>query len=90
VRCLLTFLAGLTFDRSIIRGTDYLFRSEEQQHSFNYPMQVGTQSRDTAKKDAQRFDVKVQKDDVSRATGFRPRLISVVSVYRSSFCLRTA
>lgn len=49
---------------SIIRGTDYLFRSEEQQHSFNYPCQIGTNSKDTPAKDGQRFDVQVQKDDI--------------------------
>lgn len=48
----------------IIRGSDYIFRSEEQQHAFNYPVQVGTNSRDTPIKDAQRFNIKVQKDDV--------------------------
>lgn len=51
---------------SIIRGNDYIFRSEEQQHSFNYPVQAGTNSKDTPIKDAQRFNIKVQKDDVSR------------------------
>lgn len=49
---------------SIIRGNDYIFRSEEQQHSFNYPVQAGTNSKDTPIKDAQRFNIKVQKDDV--------------------------
>lgn len=49
----------------IIRGNDYIFRSEEQQHSFNYPVQIGTNSKDTPLKDAQRFNIKVQKDDVS-------------------------
>lgn len=48
----------------IIRGSDYVFRSEEQQHSFNYPFQAGTTSKDTPIRDAQRFTVKVQKDDV--------------------------
>lgn len=74
---------------SIIRGSDYIFRSgeislldfpvadsgfradelarlisDEQVHSFNYPVQAGTNSRDTPIKDAQRFNIKVQKDDV--------------------------
>ncbi|SCV68449.1 BQ2448_570 [Microbotryum intermedium] len=49
---------------SIIRGNDYIFRSEEQQHSFNFPVQAGTTSRDTPIKDAQRFNIKVQKDDI--------------------------
>lgn len=50
---------------SIIRGNDYIFRSEEQQHSFNYPVQIGTNSKDLPLRDAQRFNIKVQKDDVS-------------------------
>jgi len=49
---------------SIIRGQDYIFRSQEQQHSFNYPYQVGTNSQDTPRKDGQRFNIKVQKDDI--------------------------
>jgi len=49
---------------SIIRGTECIFRTEEQQHSFNYPVQAGTSSKDTPIKDAQRFNVKVQKDDI--------------------------
>lgn len=49
---------------SIIRGQEFIFRTEEQQHSFNFPVQVGTNSKDTPKTDAQHFTVKVQKDDV--------------------------
>lgn len=56
----------------IIRGTDYIFRSEEQQHSFNYPVQAGTNSKDTPEKDGQRFTVKVQKNDVSSSTPLSP------------------
>ncbi|GAA5923350.1 PP2C family serine/threonine-protein phosphatase [Sporobolomyces koalae] len=48
----------------VIRDNDYIFRSEEQQHSFNFPFQAGTNSKDTPGKDAQRFMVKVQKDDI--------------------------
>ncbi|GAA5888580.1 hypothetical protein JCM16303_000879 [Sporobolomyces ruberrimus] len=48
----------------VIRDNDYIFRSEEQQHSFNFPFQAGTNSKDTPGKDAQRFTVKVQKDDI--------------------------
>lgn len=55
--------------RSIIRGNDYIFRSEEQQHSFNYPVQIGTNSKDLPLRDAQRFNIKVQKDDVSSSCG---------------------
>ncbi|CAH7687702.1 expressed protein [Phakopsora pachyrhizi] len=49
---------------SIIRGNDYIFRTEEQQHSFNYPVQIGTNSKSVPIRDAQRYKVKVQKDDV--------------------------
>ncbi|MBW0508551.1 hypothetical protein O181_048266 [Austropuccinia psidii MF-1] len=49
---------------SIIRGNDFIFRSEEQQHSFNYPVQIGTNSKSTPVKDAQRYNIKVQKDDI--------------------------
>ncbi|KAH9810579.1 phosphatase 2C-like domain-containing protein [Melampsora americana] len=49
---------------SIIRGNDYIFRSEEQQHSFNYPVQIGTNSKSTPFKHAQRYNIKVQKDDI--------------------------
>ncbi|KAL0076896.1 phosphatase 2C-like domain-containing protein [Phycomyces blakesleeanus] len=48
---------------SIIRNNSYIFRSEEQQHSFNYPFQLGTRSRDRPKH-AQSFNVKVQKGDI--------------------------
>lgn len=37
---------------SVIRHNDYIFRSEEQQHSFNFPYQLGTSSPDRPK-DAQ-------------------------------------
>lgn len=50
---------------SIIRGEEgYIFRSQEQQHSFNYPFQMGTNSKDTPRKDGQRFNIKVQKNDL--------------------------
>ena len=49
---------------SIIRDKDYIFRSQEQQHSFNYPYQMGTNSQDTPRKDGQRFNIKVRKDDI--------------------------
>ncbi|GAA5881886.1 hypothetical protein JCM1840_004542 [Sporobolomyces johnsonii] len=48
----------------VIRGDEYIFRTEEQQHSFNFPYQAGTNSKDTPAKDAQRFTVKVKKDDI--------------------------
>ncbi|KAI8093862.1 phosphatase 2C-like domain-containing protein [Halteromyces radiatus] len=48
---------------SVIRHNNYIFRSEEQQHSFNFPYQLGTGSPDQPK-DAQVFNVKVEKNDI--------------------------
>ncbi|GAA6031991.1 hypothetical protein JCM8097_003377 [Rhodosporidiobolus ruineniae] len=48
----------------VIREGDYLFRTEEQQHQFNFPFQAGTNAKDTPAKDAQRFTVKVKRDDI--------------------------
>ncbi|KAI8331197.1 phosphatase 2C-like domain-containing protein [Chlamydoabsidia padenii] len=48
---------------SVIRRNNYIFRSEEQQHAFNFPYQLGTGSSDQPK-DAQVFNVKVEKDDI--------------------------
>ncbi|KAI8903414.1 phosphatase 2C-like domain-containing protein [Powellomyces hirtus] len=48
----------------IVRNDEPIFRSEEeQQHSFNFPYQLGTGSRDSPK-DAQTFSVKIQEDDI--------------------------
>ncbi|KAK9711332.1 hypothetical protein K7432_007911 [Basidiobolus ranarum] len=48
---------------SVIRQGDFVFRTEEQQHCFNYPYQLGTGSLDKPS-DAQAFTVKVQKGDI--------------------------
>ncbi|KAG0180131.1 hypothetical protein DFQ29_001193 [Apophysomyces sp. BC1021] len=48
---------------SVIRHNSYVFRSEEQQHSFNFPYQLGTSSPDRPT-DAQAFNVKVEKGDI--------------------------
>ncbi|KAI7873083.1 phosphatase 2C-like domain-containing protein [Mucor mucedo] len=48
---------------SIIRNNHYVFRSEEQQHSFNFPYQLGIKSRDEPGH-AQSFAVKVKKGDI--------------------------
>ncbi|GAA6053427.1 hypothetical protein JCM3770_005161 [Rhodotorula araucariae] len=48
----------------VIRGDEYIFRSEEQQHRFNYPFQAGTNAKDVPVRDAQKFAVKVQRDDI--------------------------
>jgi len=48
---------------SIIRHNHFVFRTEEQQHSFNFPYQLGTNSFDSPQ-DAQRFTVKVEKGDI--------------------------
>ncbi|KAJ3306580.1 Glycosylphosphatidylinositol specific phospholipase D1 [Kappamyces sp. JEL0829] len=47
----------------IIRGGEPIFRSEEQQHSFNFPFQLGTNSRDSPN-DTQLFTIKIQEGDV--------------------------
>ncbi|RKO88896.1 phosphatase 2C-like domain-containing protein [Blyttiomyces helicus] len=47
----------------IIRNHEPIFRNEEQQHSFNFPFQLGTGSRDSPV-DAQLFKVKVQEGDI--------------------------
>lgn len=48
---------------SIIRNNHYVFRSEEQQHAFNFPYQLGIRSRDQPHH-AQSFAIKVQKGDI--------------------------
>ncbi|KAI8989980.1 phosphatase 2C-like domain-containing protein [Pilobolus umbonatus] len=48
---------------SVIRQNDYIFRSEEQQHSFNFPFQLGTASFDSPS-DAQQFTVKIEEGDI--------------------------
>ncbi|CDS12243.1 hypothetical protein LRAMOSA04438 [Lichtheimia ramosa] len=48
---------------SVIRQNSYVFRNEEQQHAFNFPYQLGTNSPDKPK-DAQEFDIKVEKNDI--------------------------
>ncbi|KAI9305723.1 phosphatase 2C-like domain-containing protein [Cunninghamella echinulata] len=48
---------------SVIRKNNYIFRSEEQQHSFNFPYQLGTASFDTPM-DAQQFTIKVEEGDI--------------------------
>jgi serine/threonine protein phosphatase PrpC len=47
----------------IIRNQNIVFRNEEQQHSFNYPFQLGTGSSDSPR-DAQLFVVKVECGDI--------------------------
>ena len=47
----------------LIRRGEPIFRSEEQQHSFNFPYQLGTSSRDSPK-DTQSFTVIIQEGDI--------------------------
>ncbi|CAG8720968.1 10819_t:CDS:2, partial [Funneliformis mosseae] len=47
----------------VIRYNDFIFQTEEQQHSFNYPYQLGTSSYDTPQ-DSQQFTVKIQHGDI--------------------------
>ncbi|KAF9345254.1 hypothetical protein BGX34_004907 [Mortierella sp. NVP85] len=48
---------------SVIRRNEFIFRTEEQQHSFNYPYQLGTGSSDSPS-DALTFTVKVESGDI--------------------------
>ncbi|WWC67154.1 uncharacterized protein I206_101061 [Kwoniella pini CBS 10737] len=48
----------------LIRKGEVVFRTQEMQHAFNFPLQVGTHSRDEPMKDAQRYDVSIKKGDV--------------------------
>ncbi|KAI9001993.1 phosphatase 2C-like domain-containing protein [Gaertneriomyces semiglobifer] len=47
----------------VIRQDEAIFRTEEQQHSFNFPYQLGTGSRDTPN-DAQIYKLKVEEGDI--------------------------
>jgi serine/threonine protein phosphatase PrpC len=48
----------------VIRSGEVVFRTSEMQHAFNFPLQLGTHSRDEPMKDAQRFQVEVEREDV--------------------------
>lgn len=47
----------------IIRGLEIVYRTKEQQHSFNFPYQIGTGSADKPQH-SQRIQVEVQPDDL--------------------------
>jgi len=47
----------------ILRDYEVIFRSEEQQHSFNYPYQLGTKSRDTPE-NCQTYTIKLHESDI--------------------------
>ncbi|KAJ3098869.1 hypothetical protein HDU97_003682 [Phlyctochytrium planicorne] len=47
----------------IIRSNEIIFRSEEQQHSFNFPYQLGTNSKDHPST-AQRYIVNIAEGDI--------------------------
>lgn len=47
----------------VIRDGDIIFRSEEQQHSFNFPFQLGSRSRDSPK-DAQMYTLSLKESDI--------------------------
>jgi serine/threonine protein phosphatase PrpC len=47
----------------VIRGPEIVLRTPEQQHSFNFPFQLGTGSKDSPK-DAMIFTLKVKEGDV--------------------------
>ena len=48
----------------LIRAGEVIFRTTEMQHAFNFPLQLGTHSRDEPMKDAKRYDVDVGRGDV--------------------------
>ncbi|KAJ3142055.1 hypothetical protein HK100_003250 [Physocladia obscura] len=48
----------------ILRDGAIIFRTEEQQHSFNFPYQLGSNSKDTPEKDAGKWSVKIKEGDV--------------------------
>lgn len=47
----------------VVRGQGIIFRTAEQQHSFNFPFQLGTGSKDSPS-DAETFTVKVKEGDI--------------------------
>ncbi|KAK4685166.1 protein phosphatase PTC7, partial [Tremellales sp. Uapishka_1] len=48
----------------VIRAGEVVFRTKEMQHAFNFPLQVGTHSRDEPMKDAERNNVAVERNDI--------------------------
>lgn len=48
----------------VVRRGEVVFRTSEMQHAFNFPLQLGTHSRDEPMKDAKRYDIGVEKEDV--------------------------
>jgi protein phosphatase PTC7 len=48
----------------LIRGNEMIFRSDEMQHSFNYPVQLGPRSQSTPRANAKRFDLQVEENDI--------------------------
>ncbi|KAI8325442.1 protein serine/threonine phosphatase 2C [Martensiomyces pterosporus] len=51
---------GLT----VVRQGDMVYRTEEQQHSFNFPYQLGTEEHSDRPSDSQVFRLKIQKGDI--------------------------
>jgi protein phosphatase PTC7 len=47
----------------VVRGLEIIYRTKEQQHSFNFPYQIGTGSADKPEH-SQRIQVEVQPDDL--------------------------
>ncbi|GHJ85949.1 hypothetical protein NliqN6_2351 [Naganishia liquefaciens] len=48
----------------VVRRGEIVFRTEEMQHSFNFPLQLGTNSRDEPMKDAEYYEVQVEEGDI--------------------------
>ncbi|KAJ1945735.1 hypothetical protein EC988_005689, partial [Linderina pennispora] len=49
---------------TVVRQGDMVYRTEEQQHSFNFPYQLGTEEHSDGPSDAQVFRLKVQRGDI--------------------------
>lgn len=48
----------------VLRGGEIIFRTDEMQHAFNFPLQLGTHSRDEPMKDAKQYNVGVENGDI--------------------------
>jgi serine/threonine protein phosphatase PrpC len=48
----------------VLRNNAVIYRSKEQQHEFNFPYQLGTESLDTPTKDSQIHTMKLKESDI--------------------------
>lgn len=49
---------------TVVRQGDMVYRTEEQQHSFNFPYQLSTEQHSDSPSDAQVFRLKIQRGDI--------------------------